>query len=270
MKISEKCYVIYGLSTLPPWMVNSGFIVGKEKTLIVDCGGNYLSAKTIYGYAKNIKPNNKLIAINTEPHFDHMGGNCFFREMEIDIYGHCEINRGNEDLEEIKKEYSKCITSELRRKEKEEELVFYNTSVVNPNIKISSNISIELGEMEVDIILTPGHTKMNLSVYVPNENILYCGDLIVTDYYPNLEDGGKDDWEEWLLSIDKIKKIAPEMIIPGHGEIVKGNGIQREIYRTKSILNSAIDNAINLFEFKGKTNNHAFKQSPYYELQNYE
>jgi glyoxylase-like metal-dependent hydrolase (beta-lactamase superfamily II) len=243
MKISEKCYVIYGLSTLPPWMVNSGFIVGSEKTLIVDCGGNYLSAKTIYGYAKNIKPNNKLIAINTEPHFDHMGGNCFFREMGIDIYGHFEINRGNEALEEIKKEYSKCITSELRRNANEEELVFYNTSVVNPNIKISSSISLELGDMEVDIVLTPGHTKMNLSVYVPNEKILYCGDLIVTDYFPNMEDGDKNEWKKWQLSIEKLEQIAPDIIIPGHGEILKGTGIKREINRTKSILSAAIANA---------------------------
>jgi len=240
MKISERCYVIYGLSTIPPWMVNSGFIVGNKKTLIVDCGGNYLSAKTIYGYAKAVKPDNELIAINTEPHFDHMGGNCFFKEMGIDIYGHYNINRTNDELEEMKKEYGKSITSEVRRANNEEEITFYNTTVANPSIDISSNMEIDLGGTTAEIILTPGHTKMNLSVFVKNENILYCGDVLVNDYIPNLEDGDQNDWKDWLQSIEKIKNISPEIIISGHGEILTGEKIESEIVRMKSILNSAI------------------------------
>ena len=242
MQVSKLCYVIYGLSTIPPWMVNSGFIIGDKTTLIVDCGSNYLSAKTIYGYAKAVKPNNELIAINTEPHFDHIGGNCFFKEMGIDIYGHNKINRKDEELEETKKEYKKSITNELRKRKNEEEIVFYKTRVVNPNIGISSNTKIDLGGVTAEIILTPGHTKMNLSIYVSTEGVLFCGDAIVTDYLPNLEDGVKGDWQEWLASIDKIKSISPEIIIPGHGEVLIGDNIKKEIIRISSFLNSAIEN----------------------------
>ena len=78
MKISQHCYLISGLSVEPPWTVNAGFIVGRHTTLIVDTGSNYLSAQTIYGYALCAKPGNKLIVVNTEPHFDHIGGNSFF------------------------------------------------------------------------------------------------------------------------------------------------------------------------------------------------
>ena len=240
MKISDNCYVIYGLSTIPPWMVNSGFIVGREKTLVVDCGGNYLSAKTIYGYAKNIKADNKLIAINTEPHFDHIGGNCFFREMGIDIYGHIGINRTNEEFENVKKEYSQSITNKLRREEKEEEIFFYNTSVMNPNKKITSDFTLDLGELVVEIILTPGHTKMNLSVYVTKDNILYCGDSIVTDYIPNMQDGDKYDWENWLISIGRLSQISPSIIVPGHGEILSGKQIDNEIARMIVHINETI------------------------------
>ena len=244
MQISKRCYVIYGLSTIPPWMVNSGFIVGDEKTLIVDCGSNYLSAKTIYGYAKAVKPDNDLIAINTEPHFDHIGGNCFFKEMGVDIYGHSSINRRDEELEEAKKEYGTSITNELRKKNNEEEVVFYNTKVANPNIVISSNTTIDLGEINAEIILTPGHTKMNLSIYIQSEKVLFCGDALVTDYIPNLECGGKSDWKDWIISIEQIKNISPEIIVPGHGEILTGDKIKTEINRINSILNSAIEKGV--------------------------
>lgn len=241
MKISKNCYVIYGLSTIPPWMVNSGFIVGGNITLVVDCGSNYLSAKTIYGYAKNIKPDNQIIAINTEPHFDHIGGNCFFQEMGVDIYGHDNLNRTNEELEEIKSDYKRAITNKLRRDASEENLFFYNTKVVNPNKTIVSDFILELGGLDVQIVLTPGHTSMNLCVYVPTEKILYSGDTIVTGYIPNMEDGCKEDWKDWLLSLEKIKKFLPEIVVPGHGEILRGNQIEEELIRIKSFIHGALE-----------------------------
>ena len=104
MKISEHCYIISGLSVEPPWSVNSGFIVGGHSTLIVDTGSNYLSAQTIYGYASCVKPDNKLIVINTEPHFDHIGGNCFFREKNIDIFAFGRIVAEHPYKRSIKKQ----------------------------------------------------------------------------------------------------------------------------------------------------------------------
>lgn len=241
MKISDHCYFIAGLTTIPPWMVNSGLIVGKEKTLIVDTGYNYLSAKTIYGYAKAVAPDNEMIVINTEPHFDHIGGNCFFAELGVNIYGHKNINRTAEDLENSKKGYHESITNLMRREKNEEDLVFYKTSAVNPNIKIDSDTKFNLGELEAEIFLTPGHTKMNISIHVPKDDVLFCGDVIVADYFPNLEDGVKTDWEVWLNSLKKIEDKNSKIIVSGHGDVLKGEKLLLEIMRMRSILSSAIE-----------------------------
>ena len=242
MKISDKCYVIYGLTTLPPWTVNSGFIVGDNKTLVIDCGSNYLSAQTIYGYAKSVKPQNEIIALNTEPHLDHLGGNCFFNEIGIDIYGHYKINRLENELKAVKSAYAECIVDTIRQQNNEEEFVFSKTKIVNPNKKINSDCFIDLGGLFVKIILTPGHTQMNISVYVEEEKILFCGDVVVNEYIPNIEDGNKDDWQAWKQSLDKIKKLSPEIIVSGHGEILKGEKIKTEIQRIEDYLTAAINN----------------------------
>ncbi len=233
--------MVYGLSAPPPWMVNAGIAAGKEKTLIVDCGMNYLSAKSIYGYAKAVKPDNQLIAINTEPHFDHIGGNCFFREMGIDIYGHCDINRSENELTETIKEYNKSISDTVRSKENEEEVFFQNTTVANPNIKIKSEFALDLGGFEAEVIYTPGHTKMNLSVFVPGEKVLYCGDTMVKGYTPNLEEGSIDDWRSWLLSLKIIESKLPDVIIPGHGDAIIGEEIPKEISRIRELIRVRID-----------------------------
>lgn len=93
MKISNRCYAVTGLGYSAPWCVNAGFIAGDATTLVVDTGGNRLAAATIHGYAEATRPGNELLVINTEKHFDHIGGNSFFRRRGIDIWGHAAIRR---------------------------------------------------------------------------------------------------------------------------------------------------------------------------------
>lgn len=78
MKVTKHCYMVPGLGYLPPWTVNSGFIVGEKITLVVDSGPNAWVAETIYGYAHGIQENNSLVLINLEKHMDHVGGNSLF------------------------------------------------------------------------------------------------------------------------------------------------------------------------------------------------
>jgi glyoxylase-like metal-dependent hydrolase (beta-lactamase superfamily II) len=98
VRISERCYAVTGLAYTLPWVVNAGFIVGDEETLIVDTGANTLAAATIHGYATAVRPDNRLSVVNTEKHFDHIGGNGFFPELEAPIHGHPGIARTAAEL----------------------------------------------------------------------------------------------------------------------------------------------------------------------------
>ena len=241
MKISEHCYIIPGLSVEPPWSMNAGFIVGKHSTLIVDTGSNYFSAQTIYGYASCAKPDNKLVVINTEPHFDHIGGNCFFREKNIDIFAHPGVKRDVEEFNQNKDDFNNTIPNEVRRKRRESEVFFFKTELVNPNKSLSDGDIMDLGNISVSIHETPGHTPFNLSLFVPSDRVLFCGDCIVTGYIPNLEAGNPSDWKIWLQSLDTLEKLNPEVIITGHGYSINGSeNINEEFIRIRNILNKAV------------------------------
>jgi glyoxylase-like metal-dependent hydrolase (beta-lactamase superfamily II) len=99
IKISRHCYAITGLGFLPPWSVNAGFIAGEVVTLVVDTGATTQAARTIYGYASSARSNNRVLAINTERHLDHIGGNSLFRDLGCDIYGHPQIARVEDELD---------------------------------------------------------------------------------------------------------------------------------------------------------------------------
>ena len=105
MRLSNRCYAVTGLAYQLPWVVNAGFIVGDEETLIVDTGANALAAATIHGYAEAARPLNRLRVVNTEQHFDHIGGNGFFRELDIPIHGHAGIARTPAEFEQERKSF---------------------------------------------------------------------------------------------------------------------------------------------------------------------
>ncbi len=243
MKLTTNCYAITGLYYIPPWNVNAGFIVGNNKTLIIDAGSNYISAQTIYGYANIAKPDNEILLINTEKHLDHIGGNGFFFEKGIKIYGHDLINRNQNEFLSSIVGLNETIVQIYRKNKNEAHIAFENTKIVNPNHKFNKEFEIDLGEHEVQILLTPGHTKTNISVYCKKERIIYCGDCVLPVFIPNLEDGDKSDWQIWIESLERIKALDNEILVPGHGNVIFGkNKIYEEIERTKDIIVDAIKN----------------------------
>src|ERR1051326_5817290 len=133
MQISPRCYAVTGLGYAPPWCVNAGFVVGGQITLVIDTGGNALAGRTVMGYAAAIRPQNLLRVLNTEKHFDHIGGNCVFRERGIDIWGHSAIARTPEEFEAEIAGFNYAIPSPQRRAAHEAGAFFHNTRLANPN-----------------------------------------------------------------------------------------------------------------------------------------
>jgi len=241
MKISENCYMVSGLSGPGHWVPIAGFIVGSKKTLVIDTGMTYMSARTIFGYAHSIKPGNEMMVAITEPHFDHIGGNCFFSEKGVDIYSHKDVNRPGNLIEIVKEDLNLSIENKCRRLANEADAFYLNTQVINPNKAVKMGDGFDLGGIHVKVLETPGHTPFNLSYLVSDEQVLFCGDAIVTHYIPNLEEGGPEDWKTWLNSLDLIETKRCEIIIPGHGDFITGQDIPKAIERIRRILKEAIN-----------------------------
>ena len=244
MKLTEHCHVLYGLVTIPPWMVNAGFIRGGHTTLVVDTGYNYLSAQTIYGYAQTAKPDNDILALNTEPHSDHMAGNCFFNERGIPIPGHADIHRTDADHAEIRAAYHASITCPVRKAHHEENVIFHKTCFVNPTRPVDRETVLDLGSLEARILLAPGHTPMNLMVHVPGDGVLFAGDTLINGNIPNMAETDADGWRDWLTTLDRLEALAPRIVVPGHGEAMKDDAIRVEVERTRRMLHDAIETGV--------------------------
>ena len=241
MRLSNRCFAVTGLGYLPPWTVNAGFVAGDESTLIVDTGANAAAAATIHGYASIVRPSNRLIVLDTERHFDHIGGNEYFRERDIDIFGHSSIHRTDEEFHAEISEFNGEISNPARRSRHEAEIFYHATRLANPNCPIAADTSMNLGACEIQIRLTPGHTPSNISVYVPADGVLFTGDCLVNGYLPNLDAGAVGDWTIWLTSLERVAALAPGIVVPGHGPVATGNEVPRLIQRVREVLLDSIE-----------------------------
>jgi len=240
MQLSKRCFALTGLGYLPPWTVNAGFITGDETTLVVDTGANAAAAASIHGYASIARPSNRLVVLNTERHFDHIGGNAYFRQRGIDVYGHASIQRTEDEFRAEVSEFNAEISNPARRSRHESEIFFHETRLANPNCPVTGDSRMNLGACEVEILLTPGHTPSNISVYVPSDGVLFTGDCLVNGYLPNLDAGSVADWRIWLKSLDRVAAVAPKFIVPGHGPVAEGDEVPRLIERVREVLQQSI------------------------------
>jgi glyoxylase-like metal-dependent hydrolase (beta-lactamase superfamily II) len=219
VQISERCYAVLGLAYQLPWVVNAGFIVGDEETLIIDTGGNAMAAATIHGYATAVGPSNRLRVVNTEQHFDHIGGNGFFGALEVPIHGHPKIARTDAEFAQERRGMPPHF--------------HYGTALRNPDQGLPD--AFDLGGCQVEVVQTPGHTPSNVSLWVAADRVLYCGDALTHLIEPNVATA---DVPQWLASLDRIEALDAELIVCGHGPVVLAEDVAQVIAAVRDVVAS--------------------------------
>ncbi len=84
-----------------------------------------------------------------------------------------------------------------------------------PTLTFSGRMTLWLGKLEVQLIqLGRGHTKGDTVVWLPQDKVLFSGDLVEFDATPYAGDAYFQDWPKTL---DNIAALKPERLVPGRG-----------------------------------------------------
>ena len=137
-------------------------------------------------------------------------------------------------------EFNNAIPDPVRRQRKEARAFFFGTHLAFPDHPVTTGLNFPLGGLSAEILLTPGHTPTNLSVWVPREGVLYTGDCVVREYLPNLDAGTLADWRLWIESIDRIQALKPEFLVPGHGPVTRSAEVQDALDSMRAVLREAL------------------------------
>jgi cyclase len=89
----------------------------------------------------------------------------------------------------------------------------------------SGRESLDVGGRRVELIeVGPGHTEGDAIVYLPDENVLFAGDVVFVGSTPVMWSGPIDGC---LRALDAILELDVDVIVPGHGPITDKSGVRQ-------------------------------------------
>jgi len=199
------------------------YIIEDKKICIIDTGYTKIMLEKIFKILDKLTRNirnikKEIFIINTHCHYDHIGNDEKILE-KLHKNFNTKIFICEHDKETILNKDGSKILNYLFN----EDVPEINEEMIN---FISDNTLINIGETNLKIISTPGHTYGSISIYEEKTKSLFTGDLIFRDTIGR-SDFVDGNFELQKKSIEKILNIDFKNLCPGHGEIGNFMSAQR-------------------------------------------
>lgn len=201
-KISAKIYVETGFRGC-----NNGLIVTSQGPILVDTPQFPTDAVKLRGEIG--KFGKLLFLINTEHHLDHTIGNYFF---EAPVISH----RGTLQQFDAAIGGKEAVRQRVGAFDPEGLKLVDDWEPRRPTITFDRGLSLHIGDETIELFHMPGHTPNEIAVHVVGERVLFTGDNLVNNVMPFLHQCAP---REWLRTLDLMKGIDVDKIVPGHGSV---------------------------------------------------
>ncbi len=234
---------------------NGGFLVGKDGALLLEGFGSSAGASFQMDALRMVSQVPVNAALDTHYHFDHSSGNAFYGANGVPLWGHAAVAKRivesygplqGADKGAVLAPYEKRVAdakSDAQRQHAQSDLnavtnVFTvaNSSVLAlPNHPIDPAklpMTIDLGGLSAVLESHPGHSGTDIIVRVPQQNVVYTGDLLFSGWYPVCfdEQATVSGWRATLAKFAAFEKDT--IFVPGHGQVCGQEGIAslREVF----------------------------------------
>ncbi len=178
-------------------------IVGTYKIVMIDSGIDASFNELSRGLGDiGFAPADVDLVINTHEHFDHIGGNKYFYRTAIIAAGRLAAAK---------------IT------EKDAYVTMYSSfsadyRYTKPHVWFENGAFIDLENVKLEVIDTPGHTSGCISVYEEYNKLLFSGDTVfargtLSAIAPSGSAG------DYVHSMDVLNTKKIERLLPGHGSL---------------------------------------------------
>lgn len=211
-KITDSVYSytdVKGATPQNSFGANAGIVIGKDFLVAVD---SLMTAQEAKRFIKDIKKVSKKpvkFLINTHYHLDHSLGNSEFAKLGAVIIAQENDRQNMQKAGEGMLQYAKQMgLSDQDLK---------GTRVAYPTLTFKERVTLDLVNNKIEVLfIGPSHTTGSVLVYVPQEKVLFTGDILFTDFHPFL---GEANIEGWIKVLDYIMAMDVDKIIPGHGPV---------------------------------------------------
>lgn len=227
---------------------NGGFVVGKDAAFLIEGFSSAPGASFQFDALRLVSQVPAKGALDTHYHYDHSLGNSFYGAAGVPLWAHAATAKRIVETyapmqgaakETILGPFEKRVKDakpDLERAHAQSDLdamtgIFggANASLLGlPNHPLDPAtlpLSIDLGGLTAVLEYYPGHSGTDIIIRVPEQNVVYTGDLLFHGLYPVAFDKQAtiSGWRETLKKFAAFDKDT--LFVPGHGQICGQEGI---------------------------------------------
>jgi glyoxylase-like metal-dependent hydrolase (beta-lactamase superfamily II) len=213
-QVSATAWYVEGQSALGTpanqnFISNAAFVVTPAGVVVVDALGSPALAERLLAEIRKITPQPVTHVIVTHYHADHIYGLQTFKAQGARIMAH-----------RAARDYLNSDAALIRLQASRETLAPWinaQTRLVPADDWIEGTNDLVVGG--VRFVLTPvgpSHTPEDVVVYLPQEKVLFAGDLVFRNRVPDV---GQADSGRWIKALDTLLAFDTAVIVPGHGPL---------------------------------------------------
>jgi glyoxylase-like metal-dependent hydrolase (beta-lactamase superfamily II) len=236
-----------------------GVVLGGDDVLVIDTRSTPLQAREILADLRSITSKPVSIVVDTHWHYDHSFGNSVFRPASI--WGHVRaaeriVRDGPEAIRRIAAAES-ALAGDI-----------VNVQLDPPEHTFEDRATVTVGDRVVELAYHGrAHTEGDISINVPDANVLFGGDLIEQGAPPSFGDGFPMDWP---ATVEGLLPLATGAVVPGHGQVGDRSFLEDQLSAFRELANLAreihaggrsIDEAITASPFGPRTPRDAFERA---------
>lgn len=191
---------------------NTGIVIGDDGVMVIDTQATPVMAQDVIRRIREVT--DKPIKYVVMSHYHAV------RVLGASAYGAQQIiaSRGTYDL--IVERGEADMKSEIERFPRLFQAVESIPGLTWPTIVFEEAMTLWMGKLEVRLMhLGRGHTKGDTVVWLPQQKVLFSGDLVEFAATPYTGDAYLTDWP---ATLDRIAALQPEALVPGRGDALLG------------------------------------------------
>lgn len=123
---------------------------------------------------------------------------------------------------------------------------FHQVRVRSADITFSGQQTLTVGRLDVELHeLGPAHTVGDAIAFLPTHRILFAGDLLTRDIVKVVWSGSITNW---IAALETIRGFAADVVVPGHGPVLRGEEITEALERGTAFWSSIYQSAATYFD----------------------
>ncbi len=230
------------ITAIGSMMYPSYIVKGGSKNLMIEAGINLLGPSYISSVKEIFGDINKLdYLFVTHSHFDHLGSVPYMKRQIPQLkFGGSPVVGDILKKESVIKKMNQMSEHQRQSYEDITGVEDVHIEPVALDFSLKEGDQFDLGGITCEIYETPGHTRDSISFFLPEKGVLFPGEAAGL---PDLENIEKPyvifltSYDDYLNSIQKIKRLKPKMICFGHGFVLTDDDV--DIYLKNTYENTS-------------------------------